>query len=141
MSQLDIKQVMGELASQHGIRVDPNDPAIAIVLLNRLVLQHSADELANGVRIGLREFEEAVQKVQMRAGQLVAAEFNDRAAALRSELQRDITLAGAKASEIVFRVEQASRQPLMLRWATLGIVAALALFLLGLWIGARYLHV
>jgi hypothetical protein len=67
-------------------------------------------------------------------------EFNDRAAALRSELQRDITLAGAKASVIVFRVEQASRQPVMLRWATLGIVAALALFLIGLWIGARYLH-
>src|ERR1051325_9458957 len=141
MPQLDIKQVVGELASRHGIRVDPNDPAIAIVLLNRLVLEHSAEELANGVRIGLREFEESVQKVQTRAGQLVAAEFNDRAAALRSELQRDITLAGAKASEIVFRVEQANRQPVMLRWATLGIVAALALFLIGLWIGAHYLHV
>lgn len=140
MPQLDIKQVVGELASQHGIRVDANDPAIAIVLLNRLILQHSADELANGVRMGIREFEEAVQKVQTRAGQLVAAEFNERAAALRSELQRDITLAGAKASEIVFRVEQANRQPVILRWATLGIVGALALFLMGLWIGARYLH-
>ncbi len=141
MPQLDIKQLVGELAAQHGIRIDANDPAIAIVLLNRLVLQRSADELATGLRMGLREFEEAVQKVQTRAGQVVAAEFNERAAALRSELQRDVTLAGAKASEIVFRVEQANRQPVMLRWATLGIVAALALFLIGLWIGARYLHV
>ncbi len=49
-------------------------------------------------------------------------------------------LAGAKANEIVFRAEQAHRQPVMLRWATLGIVAALALFLMGLWIGARYMH-
>jgi CHASE3 domain sensor protein len=141
MPELDLKQLVGELASQHGIRVDANDPAIAIVLLNRLVLQHTADELAKGVRVGLREFEEAVQKVQTRSGQLVAAEFNHRAAALRSELQRDITLAGAKASEIVFRVEQANRQPVMLRWATLGIVVALALFLIGLWIGAHYMHV
>jgi hypothetical protein len=109
--------------------------------LNHLVLQHSADELANSLQTGLREFEEAVQKVQTRAGQLVAAEFNERAAALRIELQRDITLAGAKATEIVFRVEQANRHPLMLRWATLGIVAGLALFLMGVWIGARFLHV
>jgi hypothetical protein len=29
----------------------------------------------------------------------------------------------------------------MLRWATLGFVAALALFLMALWTGAHYLHV
>jgi hypothetical protein len=141
MRELDVKQIVGELASQHGIEMDGNDPAIAIVLLNRLVLQHTADELAKNVRVALREFEEAVEKVQTRAGQLVAAEFNDRAAMLRSELQRDIVLAGAKATEIVFRLEQANRRPVMLRWATLGIVAALALFLSGLWMGARYMHV
>ena len=82
MPQLEIKQLVGELASQHGIRIDANDPAIAIVLLNRLVLQRSADELASGLRTGLREFEEAVQKVQTRAGQAVATEFNERAATL-----------------------------------------------------------
>jgi hypothetical protein len=141
MQELDVKQIVGELASQHGIEMDGNDPAIAIVLLNRLVLQHTADELAKNVRVALREFEEAVEKVQTRAGQLVAAEFNDRAAVLRSELQRDIVLAGAKATEIVFRLEQANRRPVMLRWATLGIVAALALLLSGLWMGARYMHV
>jgi hypothetical protein len=90
--------------------------------------------------MGLREFEEAVQKVQTRAGQLVAAELNDRVASIRAELQQDIVLAGAKANEIVYRAEQANRQPVMLRWATLGIVGALALFLIGLWIGARYMH-
>jgi hypothetical protein len=141
MRELDVKQIVGELASQHGIEMDGNDPATAIVLLNRLVLQHTADELAKNVRVALREFEDAVEKVQTRAGQLVAAEFNDRAAALRSELQRDIALAGVKATEIVFRLEQANRQPVMLRWATLGIVAALSLFLSGLWMGARYMHV
>src|SRR5260370_9843290 len=141
MRELDVKQIVGELAAQHGIEMDGNDPAIAIVLLNRLVLQHTADELAKNVRVELREFEEAVEKVQTRAGQLVADEFNDRAAVLRSELQRDIVLAGAKATEIVFRLEQANRRPVMLRWATLGIVAALALFLSGLWMGARYMHV
>ena len=141
MLQLDIKKAIDELATQYGIRINAGDPAIAMVLLNRMVLQHIADDLANGLQAGLREFEEGVQKCQTRAGQLVAAEFNDRAAVLRGELQRDITLAGAKASEIVFQVEQANRHPVMLRWATLGVVAGLVLFLMGLWIGARYLHV
>ena len=141
MPELDAKQIVAELASQHGVRMDAKDPAVTIVLLNRLVLEHTTDEIVKRVGISLREFEEAVQKVQTRAGQLVAAEFNDRVAAFRGELQRDVTLAGAKATEFVYRVEQANRQPVMLRWAALGTVAALSLFLIGLWIGARYMHI
>jgi hypothetical protein len=92
------------------------------------------------MRERLGEFEVAVAKVQTRASQLVAAEFNDRVASFRRELQQDIVLAGAKANEIVYRAEQANRLPVMLRWAVLGTVVSLALLALGLWIGARYLH-
>ena len=63
--------------------------------MNRLVLEHSTDELVAVIRASMHDFEEAVRKVQTRAGQLVAAEFNDRVGAIRSELQRDIALAGA----------------------------------------------
>ncbi len=141
MAEVDVKRIVGELASKHGIRLDANDPAISIVLVNRLVLEHSADELVAGIRASMHDFEEAVRKVQTRAGQLVAAEFNERVGAIRSELQRDIALAGARANEIVYRAEQANRHPVMLRWAVVGTLAALALFLMGLWIGARYMHV
>ncbi len=141
MAEVDVKRIVGEMASRHGIRLDVNDPAITMVLLNRLVLEHSADELVAGVRASMNDFEEAVRKVQTRAGQLVAAEFNDRVGSIRSELQRDIALAGTRANEIVYRAEQANRHPVMLRWAVVGTLAALALFLMGLWIGVRYLHV
>lgn len=141
MAEVDVKRIVGEMASKHGIRLDVNDPAINIVLLNRLILEHSANELAAGIRLSMHDFEEAVRKVQTRAGQLVAAEFNDRVGAIRSGLQRDIALASARANEIVYRAEQANRHPVMLRWAVLGTVAALALFLLGLWIGARYMRI
>ena len=95
MAEVDVKRIVGEMASKHGIRLDVNDPAISMVLLNRLVLEHSADDLVAGIRASMYDFEEAVRKVQTRAGQLVAAEFNDRVGAIRSELQRDIALAGA----------------------------------------------
>jgi hypothetical protein len=140
MAEMDVKRIVSELASRHGIRLDVNDPAISIVLVNRLVLEHSTDELVAGIRASMHDFEEAVRKVQTRAGQLVAAEFNDRVGAIRSELQRDIALAGARANEIVYRAEQANRHPVMLRWAVVGTLAALALFLMGLWIGACYMH-
>src|SRR5437868_15550483 len=140
MAEVDVKRIVGEMASRHGIRLDVNDPAISMVLLNRLVLEHSADELVAGIRGSMNDFEEAVRKVQTRAGQLVAAEFNDRVGAIRSELQRDIALAGARANEIVYRAEQANRHPVMLRWAALGIGSGLALFLMGLWIGGHYMN-
>src|SRR5262249_39641511 len=141
MPSTDVTRIVAEMASQHGIRMDGNDPAISIVLLNRLMLERAAEEIVNGIRTSMHEFEEAVGRVQTRAGQAVAAEFNDRVACIRTELQRDIALAGAKANEIVFRAEQANRHPVMLRWAVLGTVAALALFLMGLWIGACYIHI
>ena len=141
MPGMDLKRLVAEMASQHGIRMDVNDPAISIVLLNRLMLERAAEEIVGGIRTSMHDFEEAVGKVQTRAGQAVAAEFNDRVASIRTELQRDIAIAGARANEIVFRAEQANRHPVMLRWAVIGTVAALALFLIGLWIGARYLRV
>lgn len=137
----DRQKIIGLIAEQNGIRVEKDDPVFAVATIFQAYLEESGKQIEASILEHLREFEASVAKVQTRAGQLVAAEFTDRAAALRSELQRDITLAGAKATEIVFRVEQANRHPVMLRWATLGIVAGLALFLMGLWIGARYLDI
>lgn len=75
MAEVDVKRIVADMASKHGIRLDVNDPAISLVLLNRLVVEHSADDLVAGIRASMHDFEEAVRKVQTRAGQLVAAEF------------------------------------------------------------------
>ena len=96
---MDLKRLVAEMASQHGIRMDVNDPAISIVLLNLLMLERAAEEIVGGIRTSMHDFEEAVGKVQTRAGQAVAAEFNHRIASIRAELQRDIAIAGASQSE------------------------------------------
>jgi hypothetical protein len=136
----DRQKIISLIAERNGIRVEKDDPVFAVATICQAYLEEAGRQIEASIRERLAEFEAAVGKVQARAGQLVAAEFNDRVASIRSELQQDIVLAGAKANEIVFRAEQANRQPVILRWATLGIVAALALFLIGLWIGARYMH-
>jgi hypothetical protein len=137
----DRQKIIGLIAECNGIRVEKDDPVFAAATICQAYLEEAGRQIEATIRERLAEFESAVGKMQTRAGQLVAAEFNDRVASIRAELQQDIVLAGAKTNEIVYRAEQANRQPVMLRWATLGIVAALALFLIGLWIGARYMHV
>jgi hypothetical protein len=137
----DRQKIIGLIAERNGIRVEKDDPVFAVATICQAYLEEAGRQIETSISRHLAEFEAAVAKVQTRAGQLVAAEFNDRVASIRGELQQDIVLAGAKANEIVYQAEQANRHPVMLRWAVSGTVAALALFLIGLWIGARYMHV
>ena len=41
MPQLDLRQLAAKVSIEHGIRVDPDDPIMAVVTLNRLVLELS----------------------------------------------------------------------------------------------------
>jgi hypothetical protein len=50
MRQLDLKQLAAKVSVEHGIRVDPDDPIMAVVTLNRLVLEQAANEIADEVR-------------------------------------------------------------------------------------------
>jgi hypothetical protein len=136
---LDTRALVAELVSKHGIHIDEADPAMAIVVLNRLVLEKSTDQISERIRLELKEFEEGVAKVQRRAGRLVAEEFNDHLTAVRNSLQTDITLAGAKASEIVYRIERANGYPVMVRWSAIGCFAALVMFTIGVIVGWGYL--
>lgn len=136
----DRRKIIGLIAERNGIRVEKDDPVFAVATICQAYLEEAGRQIETSMSKHLTEFEAAVAKVQTRAGQLLAAECNDRVASIRSELQKDIVLAGAKANEIVFRAEQANRHPVMLRWAVLGTVVSLTLLVLGLWIGARYLH-
>jgi hypothetical protein len=139
MPDLDTKTLVAELGSKHGIHIDEGDPALGIVLLNRLVLEKSSDQITERIRVELKDFEEAVARVERRAGHLIAQEFNEHLDAVRKSLQSDITLAGGKANEIIYRIEQANRYPVMIRWIAIGIVCSLVMFALGVVLGWRYL--
>lgn len=140
MTNLDTKRLMAEIALRHGIRMDGSDPALAIVTLNQLVLEELTAELAGRIGLNLRDFESSVQKIQTRAGKLVAQEFNERAAALRHELEGDLQVAGSKAADLVYKVHQAHTRRFLVRWTLVGLFPTLALFGSGLWIGAHYLR-
>jgi hypothetical protein len=109
---IDVERLLAEALSKHGIRLDPHDPAIVLVTLNRLVLEDAVECVAADIRKATREYEEAANRVQSRLG-----------AAIATRLKAG---AGAGVSPAIWG-----------RWACLarGLAAAIGLFLTGIAVG------
>jgi type IV pilus biogenesis protein CpaD/CtpE len=139
MADLNIETLIGELTRRYGIRLDSSDPAIAIVVLNRLVLESASEELTESIARRLAQFEASMQKVEQRAGKLLAHEVSVAAACVRAELQNDIDAAGVKAAHLVYMVDQAHKRPVIIRWLVAGLVSAIGLLGIGFYAG-MFLH-
>jgi hypothetical protein len=139
MAELDIGTLIGELGRRYDIRLDSNDPAIAIVVLNRLLLESASEELTDSVARRLAQFEASIQKVEQRVGKILAHEVSQAAACVRSALQNDIEAAGVEAAHLVYMVDRAHKRPLIIRWLAAGLVTAIGLLGFGFCAG-MYLH-
>src|ERR1700729_397065 len=95
----DVQRLIAEVAARHRLLLKPDEAAFAIVTMNRLVLEESLEAIHSRVLEGL------AQKVQSRAGSILAAEVRESAAAIREEIRRDIKETHLQASKIIQRVE------------------------------------
>ena len=100
MDATEIKRLAAEVSVQHGIRIDPDDPIMAVVTLNRLVLEATLADGVASVRKMAAELNDAAARLQVRAGSTVAQEVRECVAAIRSELQRDIGQARSGAAQL-----------------------------------------
>jgi hypothetical protein len=136
---IEVKRLIAEVAARDGIRVEPGDPAFALVTLNQLVLEDIAQQISERIHAGVAEFTEAVRKAEARAGKLLAEQVKEAAGELRDELQRDIEKARLEANEIVYAVHAAHAKPALVRRTVAGAITAAGFFGTGLWIGAHFL--
>jgi hypothetical protein len=128
----DVKRLAAEISVQHGIRVDPDDPMMAVVTLNRLLLEQAVGEIVERLASATRDFQDAAEKVQLRAGSRLAQEVRESAAALREELIEAGQLRVGQVAAEVGRPDATSAA----RWRlVLGGVLAIVLFLSGFWLG------
>ena len=74
MTPDDLKRIAAEVSIQHGIRLDADDPMMAVVTLNRLVFEQAVADVLERVQLAVRDFEAAADKVQVRAGGVLAQE-------------------------------------------------------------------
>src|SRR6266496_58885 len=51
---IDVERLSAEALTKHGIRLDPHDPAVVLVTLNRLVLEDTVECVAADIRKALR---------------------------------------------------------------------------------------
>ena len=57
-------RLIGEVAARYGIRLDPDDPAFALVALNQLALEDAVEQLAARMKRIAAELERFVQSVR-----------------------------------------------------------------------------
>ncbi len=85
---IDLKRLAAEVSAQHGIRIDPDDPMLAVVTLNRMVFEHAVTQVLQQMQAAARDFEVAVDKVQIRAGGILAQEVRECGVAMREEFAK-----------------------------------------------------
>jgi hypothetical protein len=135
MRQLDLKQLAAKVSVEHGIRVDPDDPIMAVVTLNRLVLEQAANEIGEEIRSAAREFEQAAKNVQVRAGSLLAQRVRDCAAVLRQEAVKNSSNVATQVTEKIESVGRTHERGVVQRWVAIGLLSGTALFGCGVWLG------
>ena len=131
MTQMELKQLAAKVSVEHGIRVDLDDPIMAVVTLNRLVLEQATHEIVEEVRAATRELEQSVESVQARAGSFLAERVRDCVSVIRQEAGKNIGNGSIQARERIGAAGTASAQ----RWTVIGLVAGIALFGCGVWLG------
>jgi len=132
MSDPEIEDLIGAVAAKHGILLKPTDAAFALVTINQMLLERSGRELTAQIDVRLKEFEVSFERLQVRAGRLLAQELRDAAEELRAELGRRIDGGGASG-----RLEGTETRSAPFRWFTLGLAIGAVMAAVGLVWGLR----
>ena len=133
---MDLRRLAAEVSAQHGIRIDPDDPLMAVVTLNRLVFEQAVAHVLDRVQSSVRDFEAASEKVQVRAGGVLAQEVRDCAAILREEIAKAADNTAPEATNVRYRNTSAGSVSNS-AWVVAGLGLALVLLALGVWLGTR----
>ncbi len=83
----------------------------------------------------LATFSDGMDRTERRAGKWLAQDVRKAAAEIREEMQKDIEVAGMKAAHLVYKVDQAHKQPAMTRWIGVGLLSAMVLVVLAFFAG------
>lgn len=129
----EIKRLAAEVSVQHGIRVDADDPLMAVVTMNRLMFERAIGDACHVIENATKDFNCAVERVQLRAGSAIAQEVRECIVRFRAEMQKDVENARLNARD---RTEQFchvhARRWL---WLSFGLLAGVGLFAAGVSVG------
>lgn len=119
---LDVKRLIGEVTVQNGIRLDPNDPAFALVTLNQLVLEETTTRLLGQVSATLAQFAESLSKGEHLAGKTLGQEVKAAALQVRKEWAAELQATQSGSAATVRHTQLAQ-----LRWLAAGVLLGIVL--------------
>ena len=132
---VDVKRLIGEVAARHRFLLRVEDPAIALVTMNQLILDSSLAAVHKQIRATIAEFQASLEKAEEHAGSMLAEKVKESAGQIREGLHGDIHVASLKAREYVHQVNEAHRRPALIRWGAAGFMAATLVFGGGILLG------
>jgi hypothetical protein len=130
---IDIQRLIGEVAGRHRLLLKPDDPALALVTMNELILKNSLEAVHKQIRATIAEFHASMEKAEKHAGGMLAEKVKESVTQMREGLQSDIHIAGLKAREYVHLVNESHRRSSLVRWASAGLVGGVLLLYAGMW--------
>src|SRR5471030_2430355 len=110
-NSIDIQRLIAEVAARHNVFLRPSDPAIALVTMNRLILDDAMETVHGQIRATIAEFHASMQKAERRAGSMLAQEVKESAAQMQWGLQNDIHPAGFEGSRNCASCERGAPSP------------------------------
>ena len=118
--------MLADVCVEHNVRIDSDDPAVAIVSLNRLVLEAVLARAVEQIRNATANLDLQLQNVQVRAGALLAQEIR---AAIRN-LASDVNNSAPSAVSRNHSLQQCRS-----RWLIVSGLIVAAVFASGIWVG------
>lgn len=135
----DVRAFAAKVFERHGIALKEDDPAFALVTLNELILRKLMEELLKDVdqhiTAKLAEFEQTIQRVEHRAGEVLAQQVRESAGELRRTLQQEVGGARLQVQRMVEEIRGAYHTGNMVGWCAVSAVVALVVFGCGFWVG------
>lgn len=116
----DLRQMLAEVCAEYQVRIDADDPAVAIIMLNRLVLEVALNGAVERIDNATAHLNAQVDAAQLRAGAMLAREFRT---AVR-------TLGASASSATSDGKSRPASSAVLVR-----VAAAVVLFSLGVWAG------
>ena len=135
----DVRAFAAKVFERHGIALQEDDPAFALVTLNELILRKLMGELLKEVdqhiTARLAEFEQTMQRVEARASKVLAQQVRESVGGLKGTLHEEIAGAQLQVERMVEEIKRAYRIGRLARWCVVGAAVALVVFACGFWVG------
>lgn len=128
---MDIKNLIGEIAARHQLRVEPDDPIFVLVTANELILREAMERFDRQLRTAMTDFVGAAEKLEAETGTTLATQLSKALGQARQSFRNDITAANAQLRETVRKQQSAQTRPYVIMWCAIGLLSGALLFLCG----------